>query len=212
MGHVSMRDLPKWSSTRRGTAKTCLPSSASNETIDALARSLNLGYQYGLSTPQKRSTPLLAIYQGRYSHQALDEQLGSLPSTHEVHRLQVEVPTPPLKNLEVDAGVYHLEGRMVLVDDELSQVHLYLAHGSMSRFPSPHNEGRFRMGVGIVSRMFRFAVADPQDFGINLIMTAAGLSVPPLAIGLYARSNLTSDLGLISVFGLMSVFPPSSEG
>jgi len=150
MKFIDWTKLPRWSS-RMATARSCLPPTATQEQRSALATCLEIGFQLGLDVLRDRSRPLLTVSQGRYTHLALLEQLGHLPTELRVIPIRIEVPTPALPSLLIEEGVVEVEGRAVLADGEIQQVHLLIGHGSINSFASPQNEARFRMAIGMVS-------------------------------------------------------------
>lgn len=150
MKFIDWTNLPRWSS-RMATARSCLPPTATQEQRSALAKSLEIGFQLGLDVLRDRSRPLLTVSQGRYTHLALLEQLAHLPTELRVIPLSIEVPTPGLPSLSIEEGVVEVDGRVVLADGEIRQVHLFIGHGSINTWASPQNEARFRMAIGMVS-------------------------------------------------------------
>lgn len=150
MKFINWTNLPRWSS-RMATARSCLPPTATQDQRSALATSLEIGFQLGLDVLRDGSRPLLTVNQGRYTHLALLEQLGHLPTELRVIPIRIEVPTPALPSLSIEEGVVEVEGRAVLSDGEIRQVHLLIGHGSINTFASPQNEARFKMAIGMVS-------------------------------------------------------------
>jgi len=95
---------------------------------------------------------LLAVHQGKYSHDALAEQLNELSSDHTVHGLAMDFPCPPIPSFGVPAATGTIAGKLVMKYGLLYQIHLMVAHGSQGSFPNPRNEMRYQSGVGLVSR------------------------------------------------------------
>ena len=112
MKSVDWNKLPKWS-TRARTARSCLPPTATQDQRSALATSLEIGFQLGVDVLREDSRPLLTVSQGRYTHLALLEQLGHLPTELRVIPICIEVPTPALPSLSIEEGVVEVEGRAV---------------------------------------------------------------------------------------------------
>ena len=150
MKFINWTNLPRWSS-RMATARSCLPPTATQEQRSALATCLEIGFQLGVDVLRDDSRPLLTVSQGRYTHLALLEQLGHLPTKLRVIPICIEIPTPALPSLSIEEGVVEVEGRVVLADGEIRQVHLLIGHRSINSFASPQDEARFKMAIGMVS-------------------------------------------------------------
>jgi hypothetical protein len=140
------------------------------------------------------------VSQGRYSHLALLEQLGQLPTEFRVVPICIEVPTPALPSLSIEEGVVAVEGRAVLLGRNIRQVHLFIGHGSINTFANPQNEARFKMAVGMVSHRAQCR-ADVQDYAIKLLVKTSGATVPDEKIDMYSRSNLPTKEGLDTFVG-----------
>jgi hypothetical protein len=145
MPYVDMRNLPSWKK------RSCLPNTDTQ--IEALAGSLDIGYQYGARILTRRESPMLSVVQGKYAHQFSRDQLQDLSADRIVRPFPVKVPTPAIPSLSVQAGEYRMEAYMVVLHEQISQIHLLVCHGSVGSFPSPGNENRFQGGCGIVSTL-----------------------------------------------------------
>jgi hypothetical protein len=108
---VDMKRLPKWNANSfQSTAMSCRPSGSSPAQLDALAQALQIGFVYGEMTLVTRTTPLLAVHQGAWSHSAL-RHMVSEPADLDVQATTVNIPTPSIRMLKVDQGLNIPTGR-----------------------------------------------------------------------------------------------------
>lgn len=89
MSGASMTKLPIWS-TRMSTARSRLPPTASESEVQALSDTIDIGFTYAAQTLDGDSC-LLSVAQGRFSHHALVEQLGTLSPDYTAHTFAVTI-------------------------------------------------------------------------------------------------------------------------
>jgi hypothetical protein len=112
LASVDMKKLPKWNANPfQSTAMSCRPSGSSPAQLDALAQALQIGFIYGEMTLDTRTTPLLAVHQGVWSHSALRHMLSELDVTFDVQGTTISILIPSIRMLKVDQGLNIPTGR-----------------------------------------------------------------------------------------------------
>jgi hypothetical protein len=109
---VDMKRSPKWNANSlQSEAMSCRPSGSSPAQLEALAEALQIGFIYGEMSLDTRSTALLAVHQGVWSHSALQHMLSELDATFDVQATTISIPTSSIRMLKLDQGLNIPTGR-----------------------------------------------------------------------------------------------------
>jgi hypothetical protein len=154
----NMGDLPRVQPSRHAMPKHILKNKSPTPLqVTNLTEIVTMSMTFQHSRLYDFSSPRICFHEGGFAQKALRDYFKNKPQDEAAHISVCEfkyfIPTPPLKSLNVPADEVGITVFLVSYCGQVRQLHLCTGHGSMANYPSPHNVGRFHMGVAMVSSL-----------------------------------------------------------